>query len=279
MARRCPCDRLLAMLDDDVRLKTLPLATRMLWLILARYAVRQDDLRIPFSGIARVSLLVSASETEVETQLEILIAEGLLIRDGASLRVPLLDAGSARAAAARANGAKGGRPTKEAKAERERLARAQGHLRLPIQGGGAAAAETQGNLAGETPFVRAKKESNSILPSFSSFPSAAREASEMAQELSGMFGLKFQQVTEVLDWMGQGATPAIIRQVAKAMAEKPNRPVITSIRYLRKDVLEQTEACTPAPASSPADAAYIAAIEAWHADGCLGPAPIRTIAA
>lgn len=278
MARRCLCDRLLAMLDDDARLRSLPLAARMLWLTLARYAARFDDVRIPFSGTQRVSLLVSAPETEVETQLETLVSEGLLIRDGAGLRIPLLDAGSAKAAAARANGAKGGRPTNAMKAERERMARAQGNLPLPIQGGAAAAPETHGNPRAKTPLTRANKESISSIPSSpSSF--SAHEVGGLARELATMFALRFSQVGIVEGWLAQGATPAIVRQVAKAFNEMPNRPVITSIRYLERDVLAQAEACAPMPAGSPADIAYLADVKAWTDGGCLGPAPVRNQAA
>lgn len=94
-----------------------------------------------------------------------------------------------------------------------------------------------------------------------------------------MFGLRFSQVGIVEGWLAQGATPAIVRQVAKAFNEMPNRSVITSIRYLERDVLAQAEASAPMPAGSAADIAYLADVKAWTDGGCLGPAPVRNQAA
>ena len=114
MARRCLCARLLAALHEDPRLRTLPLAARMLFLLVAEAAARSPVPGVlPFGGTARVSLLVSAGETETQTHLETLCEEGLLVRGAAdTLAVPLLVEAASRAEVARRNGARGGRPLK-----------------------------------------------------------------------------------------------------------------------------------------------------------------------
>jgi hypothetical protein len=148
MARRCTCARLIAAVEGDPRLRTLPLAVRMLFLLVAEAAARSPVAGLlPFGETRRVSLLVSAPETDVETGLETLIAEGLLRRQDGGLGVPILLDVPPRAEVARRNGAAGGRPRKGETAEAARERR-QGALLLPLAG---KPSETQaGNLAPTT---------------------------------------------------------------------------------------------------------------------------------
>lgn len=107
----------------------------MLWLLLAEAMVMPGfDGVLPFTDPRRVSLLVSESQTEVETHLETLIAEQLILREGETLVCPMLREASARTAANRRNGAGGGRPRKGETAE-EMHRRRQRELILPIEGG------------------------------------------------------------------------------------------------------------------------------------------------
>lgn len=280
MARRCLCDLLLDVLTSSPRLRTLPLAARMLWLELGRAALAMDDRRIPFGSASRVSLWVSAPEPEVETQMETLLSEGLLVRDGDGLRLPLLDeAGdSPRAKASRINGSKGGRPPKRREPER-----AQREMMLPIQGGAAAAEETQGNPSAVPSCAREgeAKKKNSSSPSFSSSAlreareAASQEAKAVASELARLFGIGYSQPEIAQEWMDAGWSAELIRRVGVAFAQQEGRPAVTSIRYLERQIAQQSAAEAPMPQASPEDAAFLAAMADWQAGGCLGPRPLR----
>lgn len=280
MARRCLCDLLLDALTSNPSLRTLPMAARLLWLELGRAALALQDRRIPFGSVSRVSLWVSAPEPEVETQLETLLREGLLVRDGEGLRVPLLDQAvdSPRAKASRINGSKGGRPLKNRGAPG-----AQREMILPIQGGAAAAGKTQGNLGSAPSCAREgevkKKDSSS--PSFSS--SALREAREaaspeakaVAAELARLFGIGFPQPEIAQEWMDAGWSGELIRRVATAFAQQEGRPAVTSIRYLERQIAQQAAAEAPRPQASAEDLEYLRELQDWRAGGCLGPRPVR----
>ncbi|MDQ1079707.1 hypothetical protein [Pseudoroseomonas cervicalis] len=289
MARVNLQERLLRLLEEDARLRTLPLAVRAFWLLLARAALRHGGA-IPFTSASRVSLLVSASETETETHLEILIGETLVTQDETGLRIPLLEAmAPRRAGAAAENGRLGGRPRKGETAEQARLRRSQGHLPLSIEGGAAARqAETQETENPETPTrARAERESLSHNYQSSSSPSSSvsgkavfgHEAQALARELATMLSLGLAQPEVVGGWLRKGWSPTVIRQVASAFAQQPERPEIRSIRYLEQQIAQQVEAEAPPPPANPALERYHADLAAWHRRGCLGDPPARPVAA
>jgi hypothetical protein len=215
MSRRCSCARLLAAIQSDPRLRTLPLAARMLFMLLGEAMLAAGTPgELPFSGTQRVSLLVSAPETEVETQIETLIGEGLLQRDGDRLLAPLLAAPPQRTRSAQENGRLGGRPRRGETAAEARDRRSQGHLVLPITGG----AETQETQAAKpaSMIIRESSISSSV-----SEPRAKPEAMEgilaLAEELAALAGMDPAKATwsarEVQGWLAAGASPALCREV------------------------------------------------------------------
>lgn len=277
MARRCLCGRLLAAVHDDPRLRTLPLGARMLFVLVAESAARSPVCGVlPFSETRRVSLLVSAPETEVETHLQTLRAEGLITAgpDG-GLAVPLLAEGASRAEAARRNGAAGGRPRKGESRE-DYLRRRQASMLLPLPAA-APPSETQETEPGK-PVARATTTTTckSIQVSeVGSSPPPARDAApgwvslgEEVAELAGLDpargGYDFRPVQ---GWLEAGASPDAIRAAVGRVAGRPGYAGVrvTSLRYFDRAVQEERgrQAAPPRIAlPSPDEEARFAAAEA-----------------
>lgn len=266
MPRRCTCARLIAAVEGDPRLRTLPLAARMLFLLVAEAAARAPEFGVlPFSGSARVSLLVSASETEVETHLETLVAEGLVRAEGARLVVPLLAEAPPRTEAARRNGAAGGRPRRgeTPAAARERR---QSEMMLALPGGGAPAApETQGKPNAENPPLllittpSAQEEGSSAREDWVSI---GQEVAEIAGLDPARGGYDFRPVQA---WLNAGKSRAAILAAVRGVVEwkgyQPRR--VFSLTYFTRAVEKQAEPARPASAEdAAADAAAIARAEA-----------------
>jgi len=246
MPRRCACRDLLALLSADPRLRTLPLGTRMLWLLLAEAMLATGEARLPFAGFRRVSLLVSAPEPEIETGLETLIAEGLLVRDGDGLTCPLLAASAApKAAVSRANGALGGRPRRGESAEAARLRRAQPGLVLPIQA-------TRPEPGAGNPH----DDDKAISPSSSAGArgSGAAEALALADEVARLAGMdparSAWNAREVQGWLAAGASPALVRgTVADVMTRAKGAPA--NLRYFSAAIARATAAAPASAATGP----------------------------
>jgi hypothetical protein len=261
MARRCTCARLIAAVEGDPRLRTLPLAVRMLFLLVAEAAARSPVAGLlPFGETRRVSLLVSAPETDVETGLETLIAEGLLRRQDGGLGVPILLDVPPRAEVARRNGAAGGRPRKGETAEAARERR-QGALLLPLAG---KPSETQaGNLAPTT-----TDSSQSVSGGDARAPdwvSVGMQVAEIAGLDPARGGYDFQPVQA---WMAEGASAERILAAVRGVASRPSYSAakVRSLRYFDRAV--EAERASPSWAASArvedsaADAAIVAAAEA-----------------
>ncbi|MBK1656857.1 hypothetical protein [Paracraurococcus ruber] len=271
MSRRCTCARLLAALGADPRLRTLPLAARALWLLIAEAALATGGV-LPFSGSARVSLLVAAPETEIETQLETLIAEGLLVREGDGLAVPLLADVAPAVASSRANGARGGRPRRGETPEQARLRRSQGSMVLPLPGG----AGNPAKPGAETPDHDDDGQSSS---SSSPSPTARVEpALALAREVAEMAGMdparSAWSAREVQGWLQAGATPGLVRAtVADVMTRA--RGVPSTLRYFTQEVeraVREGQRFAPAAAADTPQARWAAAF-AEHCD--RGGDPLR----
>lgn len=289
MSRSCICKKWLNLAVTDAALRSDPLL-RALWLELVAWAsaaVQEGCIRVPGSVLAWLSQVVTQPVTQVETQLRTLAELGLvaLSEDGRALWLAGAQEAGRRAETARINGSKGGAPRKGESREAY-LARKQGNLALPIQGGQAGTQITQPEPSAESSRTRAmKEESISSSPSHSPSSSRGRErepqagkekpsqaAYALSREVATILGLRFAAAEVIQEWLSAGATPEVIRRVVTAFASDPNRPEIRSPRYLSADVLEQARLLTP-EAPNPRAQAYIAAMDAWIASGMRGPGP------
>lgn len=273
MARRCLCSRLLAALRDDPRLATLPLADRMFFLLVADAAARAPEPGLlPFGDPRRVALLVSCTETEAGTHIEFLIGEGLIRVERGGLGVPLLLEAAARVVAARANGQRGGRPRKGESAE-EAHRRRQGHLALPIEGGGAAPKPTET----ETPKPIIVSTSTSG-ESDSQGEEAERSARapvaawvSLGADLAGIAGMDGARggydYRPVQGWLDAGIAQATIRAAVADAVRRPGYRAgrVFSLRYFDSAVREAHERAplppSPARRDSAEEAAIIAEVE------------------
>jgi hypothetical protein len=279
MGKRCTCERLFRRLDEDVRLRTLPMAAQHLWLKLMRLALGTDDgvLRLgsDFGFLTALSIAVSHAESETETAWNSLAARGLALlgEDGASILMPDAVEGAERVKAARNNGLRGGRPRKGETPD-EAARRRQGSLMLPVAGG---LAETQ-----ETQRKPPEESSHAASSTFSSERQAAApgevsvalgmELAEIAgMDPNGKWTLKPVQV-----WLSGGATPDQLRDVFTAVASRASYRPPASLAYFNEAVAEARSAAIVTPEASAAEAriaSRTAAIAAWQANGCQGPPP------
>lgn len=284
MARRCICSRLLASLAEDPRLRTLPLASRMLWLLLAEAMARPGfDGVLPFSDPRRVSLLVSEAQTEVETHLETLIAERLILREGDTLVCPLLREASARTAANRRNGAGGGRPRKGETAE-EMHQRRQREMILPIPGG--ASEKPTETERWNTPSAGAAARGPTTTENQFT-DSVSRDGwQQLAKDVIAEFGLTHPRPdwTQARLWLEAGATPEQVFAVVRGIVERGTKARSElSLAYFTKAILRvaKGEAPMPQPASAPPEAPgdFERQMDAWQRNGCRGPMPVLRRAA
>jgi hypothetical protein len=302
MARSCPCERVLARLDTDVRLRTLPAAAQMLWVKLMRAALGSHEVGVLHVGTeARFAMLVSIAvsvwETDVETHLETLRNRGLVETDEASGVLRLTDAAAeaARTNAARANGLRGGRPRKGETPE-DALRRRQGaflmalpkptepnaessRARLSVQ---SVSEEQESNLSVSSP-----REESTLDPAV--VQALGNELAELAglDTVRGAFAFQ-----DVRAWLAAKATPDLLRRVVGDVAAKARAAgkTIGSMRYFAAAV-RAAIAEAEAPRVVTAAAAYSDlrmgeyhnAVVAWTQTGCVGPAPdlgsYRSIAA
>lgn len=272
MARRCICSRLLDHVKGDPRLRTLPMATRMLWVLLAEAMARPGfDGVLPFSDPRRVSLLVSASQTEVETHLETLIAEGLIEREGDALACPMLREAAARTVAARRNGAAGGRPRKGETVEAMRLRRAQSEMLMPT-GKPTETQKWETLSAGVSPRTTTTE----------SQTTQSGDWQKLAQEAIRVAGLQLKRPdwTPARDWLATGLTADAILDMIGDMAARPNFDAaqVTTLRYFTPAIRRQANAGEAMEAvglslTPHGDSPLALAIRAWEERGRTGPCP------
>jgi len=278
MSRRCLCTRLFTAFRADPRLRSLPWATRAFFLLLGEaMAASENPGTLGFGSVSRVSLLVSVPETEVETQLETLLAEGLLTRtEAGGLACPLLVGPPPRQSAAQENGRKGGRPRKGEGLEAYRLRKAQTSLPLPLAGG---AAETQPKPSPETPTTTTNlSNSQSVVKSFPSpraLPHLALGA-ELA-ELASLDPVRQRfDYAPVKVWLEAGFAPAEIREAVRQVVTRPsyNHGAIRTLGYFDRAI---REACTAPAAAAPqappeGPSEFERALDAWNFHR-VGPPP------
>ena len=220
----------------------------MLFLLVAEAATRGPVFGVvPFAETKRVSLLVSAEETEVETQMETLMREGLIRSgDAGGLVVPMLLDAPPRSEAARRNGAAGGRPRKGETPEAAR-ARRQRELLLMLPGGrDVETQETQApKPAPETGFSTTTTYSQ-VVQSVGSGASAETPAwvslGEELAELVGMDGARGgYDYRPVQAWLQAGRSAETIRAAVTRVVSRPGfrREAVRSFGYFAQAVAEQ----------------------------------------
>lgn len=275
MARRCTCSKIIGLLHEDPRLRTLPLAAQALWLHLAHAMLRPGfDGALPFRDPRRVSLLVSAEVSEVVPLLGLLIAEGLLTEEGESLVAPLLREAEARVLAARRNGAKGGRPRRDETAE-QAARRRQGELLMPIE---APRKPPETSAAG---FPRTT--TSSSLSERDSKPVVREETwQQLGGELVRIAGLDPSRMDRrpVREWLEAGASPELIRQVFGQVSGRPGYEAgkVSSLRYFGAAIMRELEAAVPASSLPPLGQVatdFELEVQRWKESGYQGPAPQR----
>lgn len=272
MAKSCLCERLLGDEYVRLRLESVSLAGRWVWMMVIRAIATSDEPGVLQLGygvglVSWVSRIARASETEVETQLETLIAHGLLVRAGDTVALPAsLAAQSRRAATARINGLKGGRPRKDA------APRAQTALALPIAGG---LAEKPTETERGAPSTSSTKIDSSTTGDVDGWVSLASEACDAAglDPNSGMhtFGI-------VKSWMQLGATrEVILSTIDKLVASKASPGRITTLRYFDQAIRREAASKPAAPKLTIAQElerdAYREALAHWQSNGYRGQQP------
>jgi hypothetical protein len=291
MGKRCACDRLLQQLDTDLRLRTLPMAAKMLWLQLMRLAASTPGfdgaLRFgsDFGFLASVALSVSCAETELEPNLAALERRDLVRRgdDGESLVLPEAEPSSAKAEAARINGLKGGR-RRTGETLDQRRERRQQELLMPLRGG----AETQ-----QEPTAEPKRPATTTTCKYISKVegSSDRETPawvSLGAEVASLCAFKGKAGRKAYEpvraWLEAGATPDQIRSVVRDIMEHRPPRCVTTLGYFTGPVTEAISENRPAhrtarhPAeahgSSDPDAYYTEVIRAWEENGRQG-VPMR----
>jgi len=279
MGKRCTCERLFRRLEDDVRLRTLPMAAQHLWLKLMRLALGTDDgvLRLgsDFGFLTALSIAVSHAESETETAWKSLEARGLALRgdDGASIVMPDAAEGAERAKSARSNGLRGGRPRKGETPEAAALRR-QGSLMLPVAGGVSEIQETERKPPGESSRAASSlaSEQKEVAAAGEGFVTLGLELAEIAQ----MDPNKRWNTLPVKGWLDAGASPDLLREVVASVAARAGYTPPGSLMYFAKAVADARERTVLTPEARAAEgriAERTAAIAAWQAGGCQGPPP------
>jgi hypothetical protein len=289
MAKACDCSAILEAYETDPRLLSLPLAVRGLWLALVLRMRRMGQSVLVLGSVVPnlrdIAMLVPMAETELETQLDALLARGLLVRreDGA-LESPLLAARLKRAETARINGLKGGRPRKDGAPPGQRS------LIMGLPGGAAeAGAKTQAEPSAAPVGLPAKlAEALPERSKLAELPADWQRIADAAMEAAGFDPARWTgHCGQVATWLKAGASEALIlRVIRRVMARGSARP--GHFGYFDKAVRAAMEAegevrVASVPVVDPAREArareFNQAVARWQANGCAGPMPVWEAAA
>ena len=280
MAKKCDCHGVVEMLERDPRLRALPLAPRMLWFALVR-AMQSLSVSVLRFGDAvpdarEIAMMVGIAESELEANLQPILARGLLEReaDGA-LASPMLKGMIARSEINRANGLRGG-ATRRAQAEARR---SQRELVLPIAGGQDDAgqsgeSEREANPPVSVPLAKLKLESTGsssakLAVSDDEFHRVGREA----LNAMGIDPAKSMATYGIVkQWLADGATAAVILATIQAKA----RPGIKHLGYFTEAIRDAMarEVAADAATPSPRFVAWEQAVEVWRASGKVASIPL-----
>jgi hypothetical protein len=119
MPRRCTCEELFDLLDQDPGLRLAGPAAQMAFLHIMRLAARMGSpgflplgspMGSPIRNLSELASLLPMQETELQTHIDTLIGRGVLVREEAGLACPALRRSPRKALTAQENGRLGGRP-------------------------------------------------------------------------------------------------------------------------------------------------------------------------
>ena len=265
MGRRCQCEKLLEMLETDWRLRIVGRETAMVWLELVRFIHRfGDDLVLRMDtqlgssvgSYAELAFALRIEETQLATHLETLVGRHLLARTqcGGITMPPELGL-TARQKAARLNGAKGGRPRKDAQpvspppviqptVRPSAQPSAQRSLLLPLPSSPfKKIMETQIETQRETqkaPTPVFDTTTTTTTASFDSIESKSASGSEtpsasLATELAKLAGHRKPPHTRdqsvVNAWLEAGATRDLLQEVFQSVLAREKCPLSPALSY------------------------------------------------
>lgn len=281
---RCAC-RALERLLDDPRMRTLPLAARGFVLMLAHAMQRLPNPAVlawgdMIPGAAEIALMVSASETEVETHLKTLRETGLITQS----ETGAVQFSGTVSPQARPRRGVGGRP--KSGESREDYSRRQREMRLfsAMPGGRAPAAPDVAKTPAETPARVSLAADSSVGEKEAKL--AAGNVGELAAQLADLAGLDPAHAVSdagvVKGWLAQGATAALLIGVVERVAARPKYQIPEHLGYFRGAVADalREAAAARVTGARPADGAlqaakrqWMADVERWREQGCYGDAP------
>ncbi|MBU6246522.1 MAG: hypothetical protein KGN77_02100 [Xanthomonadaceae bacterium] len=267
MSRRCDCSVVLDELARNPALATAPLAARAVWLALVRamqaagVSVLRWGSHVP--NRAELAMLVAASETETETEINRLVARGLLVLEpDDAIASPLLGAAAKRSETNRINGMKGGRPRKDGTDRR------QAGLLLPI--------------AGDAPAATAKTEPKPNAPPgqlklASSLEEKASSLDLATSRLLGTAGLGTERLRSdrgiVARWLSDGHDLNDIADLIARRVDAGAQP--QHLGYFDRAVAELMPSEPPAPvARRPEMVKWERDYNEWKDMGGIGPMPV-----
>lgn len=268
MARLSVTMRAQRLLREHLGIATMEMATRMVWLLLMQLIDECGTdgilhLGTHIENLNTIAIGFHMRETDLETQLDYLVRRQFLVRPQPDcLALPTMLTLSAKAAAARQNGLKGGRPRKGAPAPPD-----QTTLLLPVRGGldtvaeeghAETQAETQASRASAGARARTTTTTTQVRDSESGSggsgtPLRAREKTQtgvpasrqaihaelhgtapapdivrFAAEVGAVLGLTTNEAARscahVAWWLKQGYSREEVLAVAQRVAGRPNRP-------------------------------------------------------
>jgi hypothetical protein len=274
MARRSVCETISEMVMRDYRLLSLPPLTRLLWHNLLM-AMRFGGVSVLRSGgrpldANTIATLAAISVSEVDANVDLLVACGLLVReeDGA-LGSPLLAAVVSRSEINRANALAGA-------AKRRLKASVPGQRELPITqvvGGTDVDGADSVSETGERTRPGAPTTTNLVEVKSKKVVSSEvyARAVQAAMAAAGFDETKWTGDRGIIrQWVVDGATPEMIDAVIRAKMH----PGVTTFRYFTGaigDALKRSVAVTDdLPASS---RAFTEATQTWFRSGRIGPQP------
>lgn len=278
MARKCLCDTLLDSEFVRHRLLLVPAAARWIWLSLAKAMSVSDDPGVLRFGCglglsSLVSRLVSVSETEAETELENLIAVGLLVRRGQDeIALPeVAPARSRRAEAARINGLKGGRPPKRQQDDAQRsMTMVLPGGRPDAQAGNPTASRSVSPVSTTTVDVSDISSSHQKPTAAPPKPTDGQPADidaigREAAEAAGLDHAAGQHTWGIVgQWLALGATRELILEVIEE--RRPAARQVWSLRYFDRAVREAADQARRTPAPSAMSQAEREARRRWNDD-------------